>query len=92
MPSTLAEAAPPSAPPASGWDTQLFVLRAGDRKLVKRYEGPTFELYDLAADPHEEHDLAGQEPETVKELDGRLSAMLGGMGARMPERKAGGGE
>jgi malonyl CoA-acyl carrier protein transacylase len=35
MPSTLAEAAPPPAPPARGWDSELFVLRADDRAALR---------------------------------------------------------
>ena len=34
MPSTLEEAAPPVAPPAGGWDSELVVLRAEDRALA----------------------------------------------------------
>lgn len=44
-------------------------LRAGDWKLVAAKGGP-WELYDLRSDRAEQHDLAGQMPEKVKELEG----------------------
>ncbi|QJW93893.1 polyketide synthase dehydratase domain-containing protein [Frigoriglobus tundricola] len=34
MPSTLTEPPPRSAPPAIGWDTELFVLRGDDRAML----------------------------------------------------------
>ncbi len=38
---------------------------SGDRKLVFRYFEETSELYDLAADPGEAHDLAAERPDEV---------------------------
>jgi len=60
------------------------IVRAGRWKLIKRYEGPTFELFDLAADLGETTDLAAERPEIVAALDQRLGAWLAETGARMP--------
>lgn len=57
---------------ALGWE--LFgrrALRKGDWKLVwmtKPYGAGEWQLYNLANDPAEHHDLAEQEPEKLKEL------------------------
>ena len=61
------------------------IIRSGDYKLIKRYEGPTYELYDLAADLGEENDLAGDMPGLVQQLDRRLVAHLESARAKMPE-------
>lgn len=42
-------------------------VRAGDWKLIVPVEGQP-ELFNVAQDPHEAKDLAGQQPERVKEL------------------------
>jgi arylsulfatase A-like enzyme len=60
------------------------IVRAGDWKLIKRYEGRTFELFDLAADLGETTDLSEERPDKVAELDARLRAWLLDTGARMP--------
>jgi arylsulfatase A len=60
------------------------IVRTGDWKLVKWHEGPTFELYDLREDPAERADLTAARPEMVREMDGRLTAWLREIDARMP--------
>lgn len=60
------------------------IIRRGDWKLIKRYEGPTFELYNLGADRGEKHDLASAKPELVKQLDRGLINSLGLLEAKMP--------
>lgn len=44
--------------------------------IVWAAAGKKAELYDVDSDPHEERDLAGAEPERVKELKARLRAWL----------------
>ena len=66
-------------------------VRDGDLKLVHFFgaggsEGRV-ELYDLAADLAEEHDLAGERPEDVARLRGLLDAWLADVGARYPTQR-----
>ncbi len=48
--------------------------RNGDRKLILPADGKHPELYDLAADPHEERNLAVEAPDRVGELRSTLTA------------------
>ena len=48
-------------------------IRTREYKLVDNYNDVT-ELYDLIADPTEEHNIAEQEPEVRRELSRRLAA------------------
>ena len=47
-------------------ETDMIGLRKGDWKLVVHRGRPA--LYDLAADPHEDHDLADVYPDVVRAL------------------------
>ncbi len=67
--------------------TPYSVLRSGNRKLIKRYEGPSLELFDLSADPNEQHDLSAEQPDVAAALDRRLTERLTAVGAKIPERK-----
>ncbi len=60
------------------------IIRKGDWKLIKRYEGKTYELFNLKQDIGEKHDLAEKMPKQVKELDGLLDAWLKETGAKLP--------
>ena len=60
------------------------IVRSGKWKLIKRYEGPTFELFDLSADLGEQENLAAKETALVEELDGALMAHLQAVGAKLP--------
>jgi arylsulfatase A-like enzyme len=60
------------------------IVRAGDWKLIRRYEGKEHELYDLASDLPETTDLSEKRPEKVKELERLLDAWLRDVRARMP--------
>src|SRR5262249_2032883 len=51
-------------------------LRSGSLKLIAHLDGKTRSLYDLAADPHEQHDLADERPKDVTELFSRLQRAL----------------
>ena len=60
------------------------IIREGDWKLIKFYEGP-MELFDLKNDLGETKNLASEMPEKVRELEGRLLAHLKSVGAKMPK-------
>jgi len=62
------------------------IVRAGDWKLIKRYEGETFELFNLKNDIGEKTDLAERMPEKVKQLDAKLTALLKSTGAKLPKK------
>jgi arylsulfatase A-like enzyme len=62
------------------------IIRSGDWKLIRRYEGRRFELFDLRNDPSEKTDLADSRLDKVNDLDARLSAWVKKTGARMPMR------
>ena len=64
--------------------TPYSIIRAGDWKLIRRYEGPTFELFNLKEDPSEAKDLAADQPDRVKALDAKLMAHLKDVGAKLP--------
>ncbi|MBW3542516.1 MAG: sulfatase [Planctomycetes bacterium] len=53
---------------------------AGDWKLIVPADGSAPEVYNLAADPHEERDLAAEKPEVLARLQGRLDAWWPGRG------------
>jgi len=65
------------------------IIRRGPWKLIKRYEGKKFELYNLENDLSEKNDLAEKMPEKVKQLDAKLTAWLKATGARLPKPPAG---
>jgi arylsulfatase A-like enzyme len=70
------------------------IVRAGNWKLIKRYEaspsqrgraeGKTFELFNLRTDLSEKNDLSENMPRKVKELDTKLSDWLRATGAKLP--------
>ncbi|MBC7360816.1 MAG: sulfatase [Candidatus Aminicenantes bacterium] len=60
------------------------IVRPGNWKLIKRYEGKTFELFNLKEDLSETTDLAETHPEKVKELDEMLTSWLKEVGAKLP--------
>jgi arylsulfatase A len=61
------------------------IVRSGDWKLIKWYQGDEFELYNLADDLGERNDLASSMPEKVKQLDARLTAWTRSVGAKVPK-------
>jgi arylsulfatase A-like enzyme len=59
-------------------------LRDANYKLLHFYDGDRSELYDLAADPGEQHNLARTMPEKTSELRKLLDEKLTEMGAVIP--------
>jgi len=79
----------PHAPPVEvsgfleGWRAAL----SGHHKLIQR-AASNLALYDLEADPGEQHDLAADRPLTVRWLRGMLGLMLHGEDARARDAAA----
>lgn len=63
------------------------IIRDGDWKLIKRYEGIEFELFNLKNDLGETIDLSKQHPEKVSELNNMLEEWLEYTNAKIPIRK-----
>ncbi|MFM9079173.1 MAG: sulfatase/phosphatase domain-containing protein, partial [Opitutaceae bacterium] len=61
-------------------------LRVGHWKLLHFYDDNRDELYDLAADPSEQRDLAPTDPARTRTLRARLESELRTQGARLPLR------
>jgi len=61
------------------------IIRSGDWKLIKRYDGKAFELFNLREDISEKDDLSEKLPAKVKELDAKLVAWLRSQSAKMPK-------
>ena len=60
------------------------IIRNGKWKLIKRYDGKPFELFDLNDDLSETNDLSGKMPNKVSELDGKLTRWLKETKAKVP--------
>ena len=58
-------------------------LREGDWKLIESYEDGRLELYDLAADVGERHDLAATQPERARAMRAKLDAWRTSVGAQI---------
>ncbi|MDN5204284.1 sulfatase [Fulvivirgaceae bacterium BMA10] len=61
------------------------IIRDGDWKLIKRYDGKEFELFNLKEDLSEKIDLAGVMPDKVLELNNKLEAWKKNTGAKVPQ-------
>ena len=59
-------------------------VRKGDWKLIEWFEDQSVELYDVAHDEGERHNLAAEHPATVKELRAELHAWQTQTGATFP--------
>ena len=64
--------------------TPYSIVRSGDYKLIRYCDDGRLELYDLANDLGEQHDLAATNPERAKQLNVLLSKWLLGVGAKIP--------
>jgi len=58
-------------------------VREGDWKLIENYEDGNLELYNLANDPGERHDLAAEQPERASEMRAKLDAWRTDVGAQL---------
>ena len=59
-------------------------IRDGDWKLVEWYEDGSLELFNLRDDLAEKKNLAAENADKVKELQGKLAAWRTSVGAKMP--------
>ena len=64
----------------------MSLMRLGDLKLIHKFAGPTFELYDLAKDPSESRDLAKEQPAKVAELRQMLAKWQAETGAFLADQ------
>ncbi len=64
------------------------IVRKGDWKLIKHYEGKPFELFNLKEDISEKNELSAKMPDQVKELDAEIVEWTKHVGARMPKANA----
>jgi len=64
--------------------TPVGTIRDGDWKLLEFFETGKRELYNLKDDIGEKHDLAGSQPDKLKELHDKLLAWRKQIGAPMP--------
>jgi len=70
---------------ADQWRTKpAGAVRSGDWKLIEFFEDGRLELYNLKDDIGEQNNLAGKNPEKVKELGAKLVAWRTSVGAKMP--------
>ncbi len=69
--------------------TPVGAIRAGDWKLLEYFEDGRIELYNLATDPGEAHDVAWEQPDTAKDLRARLATWRGEVLAAMPKPNPG---
>ena len=59
-------------------------IRKGDWKLIYWYKDQSFELFNITDDIGEQNNLAGREPEILKELASELGVYLRSIGAVRP--------
>ncbi len=59
-------------------------IRKGDSKLIEFFDTGETELYDLARDPSEQHNLAREKPDKKRELLEALHTWQQGAGAAIP--------
>jgi len=62
------------------------IVRRGDWKLIKRYEGLPYELFNLREDLSEKSDVSSSRPEVVQELARLLEGWLKDTGAKLPRQ------
>jgi arylsulfatase A-like enzyme len=67
--------------------TPVGSVRDGDWKLLEYFETGKLELYNLREDAGEKNNLAAAKPETVKELQAKLTAWRKAITAPMPQKR-----
>lgn len=68
-----------------GWRaTPSGAIRAGDWKLIEYFEDNTVELFNLAEDIGEQHDLSAARPDKARELQAKLAQWRATTGAAVP--------
>ncbi|HJO53309.1 MAG TPA: DUF4976 domain-containing protein, partial [Verrucomicrobiota bacterium] len=67
----------------SAWKPGASILD-GNWKLIEFYHYKNFELYNLAKDPSERHNLARSNPKKAEELRSKLKDWQKKMNAKMP--------
>ncbi len=63
------------------------IIRDGEWKLIKRYEGAPYELFNLKKDKYEHSDVRDENPDVVKRLNQKLEAWLKATHAKLPIAK-----
>lgn len=61
------------------------IIREGDWKLIAYHEDGHDELYNLASDQEEQHDVAAEHPDLVRSMHAKLMAFLEETGAQFPD-------
>jgi len=72
----------------AGGDGPYSAIRSGDWRLIEFHEDNRFELYNLADDLGEQHDLAEDMPDKVTQLRDKLHAWRKSVDAQMPTLNA----
>lgn len=73
--------------PGNWRTTPAGAIRSGDYKLIEFFETGTVELYNVAKDIGEQHDLSERLPEKTRELHDKLKAWRKSVDAPMPTMK-----
>ncbi|MFN7340096.1 MAG: sulfatase [Opitutia bacterium] len=64
----------------------MSLMRDGDFKLIHKFAGPTYELYNLREDPSEGRNLAASEPRRLEEMKAKLTAWQRATGAFLADQ------
>ncbi|TWU56618.1 Sulfatase [Rubripirellula tenax] len=68
----------------AGGDGPYSVIRSGEFRLIEFHEDKRVELYNLAKDISEQHDLAASQPEKAGQLQTKLHQWQKTVGAQFP--------
>jgi arylsulfatase A-like enzyme len=64
----------------------MSLMREGDFKLIHKFVGPTYELYNLREDPGESRNLAAADPRRLEEMKAKLFAWQRATGAFLADQ------